>query len=372
MEALTSRERLLRTMRGEPIDRVATFDILHNIPLIEHLAGRRLAANNAEDLVCAAARQALDLIRHFAVPDCLEPRVVRDESGFAYQYEWWTGHLVERPRFDTTAEIESCVQRDIEIIYRAINQRKVCPIARQHVRLFDENYETFEQVKAEYRRIVEKLDGTLMLPPEDVSPMGVAAERYGEAGWWYFFADYPETAARYMDALTDYQLAFIDHFADAGLCPFTQISVPVGSTSGLLYSPQFFRDHVLPREKKKVERWKRHGYCVLAFLDGYKWPLLDDFLRLGVDEVHPCEPYCGMQVKQLRQRHPELVIGQLIDCANLLPFGTPAQVERAVRQAIEDAGGRKIIIGSTSEIHPGIKVENALAMFAAARGRQPA
>jgi len=294
MDTLSSKERLLRTVRGEEIDRVATFDILHHIGLIEHLTGRKLTPANAEDLLCAAAHQVLDLVRHFAVPDSLEPRVVRDEAGFTYRYEWWTGHLVDRPKFSNTAEIETCVKRDMEIIYRAIEEKKVCRIARQHAQLFDEKYETFDEVKAEYRRITEKLEGTLMLPPEDVNFMGVTAERYDETGWWYFFTDYPDTAALYMDALTDYQLAVIDHFADAEICPFAQISIPMGTTSGLLYSPEFFREHVFPREKKKVDRWKKHGYCVWAFLDGYKWPLLDDVLALGVEEIHPCEPYCKM------------------------------------------------------------------------------
>jgi hypothetical protein len=367
MNALSSKERLARTFRGEPIDRIPTFDILHNIALIEHLSGRKVTSHNAEDLLCAAAHRVLDLIRHFAVPDSLEPRLVRDGTGFTYQYEWWTGHLVERPKFDSTAEIEAAVQRDIELIYRAIAERKVCSVARQHVRLFDENYETFDQVKAEYRRITAKLEGTLMLPPEDVSPMGVAAERYDETGWWYFFTDYPETASRYMDALTDYQLAFIDHFADASLCPFTQISVPVGTTSSLLYSPEFFKGHVFPREKQKIDRWKKHGYCVMAFLDGYKWPVLDDVVALGIDEIHPCEPACRMDVRTMRDKYSELVIGQPIDCTQLLPFGAESDIRQAVIKAIEDAGGRKIMIGSTSEIHPEVNLRNAVVMYETAR-----
>jgi len=124
---------------------------------------------------------------------------------------------------------------------------------------------------------------------------------------------------------------------------------------------------VIPRERRKVEQWKKHGCYVLAFLDGYKWPLLDEFLALGVDEVHPCEDYCGMSVKALRQKYPELVIGQPVDCTRLLPYGTEAEVRRAVTAAIEDAGARRIIIGSTSEIHPAVKVDNALAMYETAR-----
>lgn len=367
MENLSSKERLLKTFKGEPIDRLATFDIIHNIDLIEYLTQDKVTPKKAEDLLCKAANKVLDLTRHFAIPDSLEPRVLRDENGFVYQYEWWTGHLMERPSFDSTKEIEDSVKRDIEIIYNCMEGKKVCHIARQHAMLFDERFETFEEVKSEFERLTRKLDGTVMLPPEDVSALAIATERYDETGWWYLYYDYPETALRYLDALTDYQLCFIDHFADSNVAPFAQISVAMGTDTGLLYSPDFFRKEVIPREKKKIDAWKKHGYYVMAFLDGYKWPILDDFIALGVDEIHPCEPYCQMDVRTFRQRYPQMVISQPIDCRRLLSFGTEVEVKQAVIKAIEDADKRKIIIGSTSEIHPEVNVRNAIAMYETAR-----
>jgi hypothetical protein len=367
MDQLSSRERLLRTLDGEPIDRVATFDIIHNIDLIERLTGEKVTPRNAEDLFCRGIARVLDLVRHFAVPNRTEPWTVRDENGFVYRYEWWTGHLIHRPEFRSTRDVADCVERDIELIYRDIEENRICHLARQHAMLFDENYDSFEELKAAYRRIAEKLEGTQLLPPEDVNAIAVATERYDETNWWYLYHDYPEIASTYLDALTDYQLHFIDRFADAGLCPLTQISVATGTGTSLLYSKDIVRREILPREQRKIERWKRHGYRVLAFLDGYKWPVIDDYLALGVEEIHPVEPYCGMDVKTLREKYPELPVGQPIDCAQLLAYGTPDQVRSAVVKAIEDAGARKIIIGSTSEVHPAVKVENALAMYDTAR-----
>ena len=367
MARLTCTERLSRTFRGEEIDRVATFDIIHNIELIEYVTQQTLTPGNAEGLLCQAAAKLLDMIRHFAIPRDLTPRMVRDETGFVYQYDWWTGHLVERPQFHSTRDIEASLKKDMDIIYDSVEKKRVCRIARQHARLFDEQFETFEEVKSEFERITRQLDGTVMLPPEDVSALAVATERYDETGWWYVYYDHPQTASRYLDALTDYQLCFIDAFADSSVCPFAQISVAVGTSTGLLYSPDLLRQEVIPREKRKIERWKEHGYYVMAFLDGYKWPIIDDFLALGVDEIHPCEPYCQMDVSSFREKYPEVVLGQPIDCRELLPHGTKAEVKQAVIDAIEDAGCRKIIIGSTSEIHPGVNVENAMTMYETAR-----
>ncbi|MEJ2560123.1 MAG: uroporphyrinogen decarboxylase family protein [Anaerolineae bacterium] len=367
MSQPSCKQRLIKILNGEESDRIPTFDVLHNIELIEHLAEDKVTPSNAEDLLCIAAGKTLDLIRHFAPPDRLQPRLVSDSSGFVYKYDWWTAHCVERPPMKSSKDVEYYVKRDIETIYRHIEAGKVCPVARQHVRLFDENYETFEEVKLEFRRIIEKLNGTMMLPPEDVSALGVAVERYDETGWWYLWYDYPDTARAYMDALADYQIAFIDAFADADLVPFTQISNPIGTRTGLLYSPEFIKSEVIPREQKKVDRWKQHGYYVFSFMDGYKLPVIEEFLNMGVCEIHPIEPFCGIDVSTFRHTYPEITVGQPIDCLNFLPLADEQQIREAVITAIEDAGKKRIIIGSTSVIHSGIPIKNAVAMFETAR-----
>jgi uroporphyrinogen-III decarboxylase len=77
-----------------------------------------------------------------------------------------------------------------------------------------------------------------------------------------------------------------------------------------------------------------------------------------------------MEVKKFRKLYPDTVIGSMIDCQNLLAFGSPDEITRATRKAVEDAGGSRTLIGSTSEIHPDIPVANALAMIETARSQQ--
>ena len=98
--------------------------------------------------------------------------------------------------------------------------------------------------------LIEYLAGD-RINTEDVSAVAIATERYDETGWWYLWYDFPETVSKYLDALTEYQLA----------------------------------------------------------------------------------------------------------------LGTVEEIKKATEQAIEDSGGAKTLIGSTSEIHPEIKVQNALAMY---------
>ncbi|MFC2159223.1 uroporphyrinogen decarboxylase family protein [Actinomycetota bacterium] len=367
MDILSPTERLIKTIEGKEIDRIATFDIMHNIPLIEHLSGEKINNKNAEDLLCRAASKSLDMIRHFAVPDFDGTKIVEDEDGFAYRYEWWTGQLIKRPDFKNIEEVIPVIEKDIENIYNCIDQKKICPAANQHVNLFYEKFEYFEEVKEEYRRISNKLDGTVMMGPEMVQGIAVACERYDYKWWTYLYYDYQDIAVKYLDALYDYELSFIDSFADFEMCPFANSSESVGLSDRLLFPYEFFKEIIIPREKKVVERWKKHNTFIFHFLDGYKWPVLDDYFDLGTDVIFPFEPYVGMDIIKFRGKYPEAVVCQPIDCTHLLTYGTRGEIKKAVIKAIEDADKKKIIIGSTSEINPDIDYRNALMMYETAR-----
>ena len=130
---------------------------------------------------------------------------------------------------------------------------------------------------------------------------------------------------------------------------------------------EFFKEIIIPREKKVTEGWKKHNTFLFHFLDGYKWPLLDDYFSLGTDVIFPFEPYAGMDISKFRKKYPDEVICQPIDCTQLLPYGTKEEVRSAVIKAIEEADKKKIIIGSTSEIHPEVNYKNAVIMYETAR-----
>jgi uroporphyrinogen-III decarboxylase len=88
---------------------------------------------------------------------------------------------------------------------------------------------------------------------------------------------------------------------------------------------------------------------------------------MGADSINPFEPLATMDIKKFRQLYPGTVCGSMIDCQDLLAFGNPQQIKEATLKAIEDSGGARTLIGSTSEIHPEIKLENALMMYETAR-----
>ncbi len=368
MRELTARERLDALFKGNGIDRIPTYDILHNIGLIEYLSGEKITPENAEDLLCRAANKCLDLIRHFSVPDYEGEKIVREKDGFVYRYEWWTGHILEKPVYKTSEDVARVVESDILELADCTKNKKICSEANNHVNLFYERFEYFEEVREEYKRIAEKLgDKTVMLGPEMPMGFSIALFRHGLDWWSYLIYDYPELAYKYLDAYCEYELAFIESYADLDIMPVVCSAGSIGMDDRMLFSRETFDNMILKYEKRLFEAFKRHGKYVLAFLDGYKKPIIQDFLDIGADAIDPFEPYCGMDVARFREDFPDIVICQPIDCTHLLTFASEEDVRKAVIRAIKDAGEKKILVGSTSEVHPRVKFKNAVTMYQTAR-----
>jgi uroporphyrinogen-III decarboxylase len=71
--------------------------------------------------------------------------------------------------------------------------------------------------------------------------------------------------------------------------------------------------------------------------------------------------------KWVRLNYPKLVLWGGIDDKVLLSFGTVEEVERAVKNALETCSDGGLLLGSSGEIHPEVKPENAVALFRAVK-----
>jgi len=342
------------------------FDIIHNAEFIERITGQDLTPKNAEDNTCSAVRKTLDLVRHFTIPKTLETRIYTDEDGFKYKDSWWTKEIIYRP-IKNLGDARKLMEKDVERIYNCINAQKFCHQAKEQVNLFGENFDYPEEVNDMFERITKKLDDVMMIAPETVPGLYTATHRFGFDWFTYIYYDFPDLALKYYDALIDYELFRIDSFAPTKLSKIAFISEATAFNSGLLWPPEFMKNIIYPRVEKCIKQWKKYGYYVIFHSDGNKWSIISDILKMGADSINPFEPLATMEIGKFRQLYPEAVCGSMIDCQDLLAFGTAGQIRDVTIKAIEDSGGRKTLIGSTSEIHPEIPVDNALAMYNIAR-----
>ncbi len=180
--------------------------------------------------------------------------------------------------------------------------------------------------------------------------------------------DDPEFVHRIARMTLAFNLQMLDLLAEAGLDVLV-IEDDIAQTKAPLISPHYFSEYVNPYNRKLVDRAKQLGLKVVRHSDGNLWQLLDILLETGYDGINPLEPHAGMHLKKVKQYCGDRIclLGN-IDCLDLLPSGTPEEVDVAVRQAIEDAGeGGGLIICSSNSLHPGVNPENCIAMFEATK-----
>ncbi len=134
--------------------------------------------------------------------------------------------------------------------------------------------------------------------------------------------------------------------------------------SGPFFSPQVFREVILPRYRYIADGltlpWVVHS-------DGNLTPLLDDFVDLGIAGLHPIERG-AMDIRETKRSHGDLLclLGN-VDL-NTLAAGKPEDVDREVRGLILDvAPGGGYIISSGNSLASYLRPKNVRAMTESTR-----
>jgi hypothetical protein len=141
-----------------------------------------------------------------------------------------------------------------------------------------------------------------------------------------------------------------------------------GTQGGPFCSPATYRDLYLPYQKKvngwihEHTPWKTFMHCC-----GGIAPLLDAIVEAEFDILNPVQCSArGMEPRWLKTHYGSRLVfwGGGVDTQRTLPFGTPADVRREVRERIEafaDGGG--FVFNATHNVVATTPIENVLAIF---------
>ena len=186
----------------------------------------------------------------------------------------------------------------------------------------------------------------------------------GMEGLLMSFLDDPELAHEVLERVGRCNEAIARRAARAG-ADIVGLADDYAGNSGPLMSLPHFDEFLLDRYKRAVNAIKEEGALCMKHCDGNIMPLIDRFLSVPIDILNPIEPTVGMDIGQVKRDYGDRVaLSGNIDCADLLTFGQPAEVEEAVIDVIRQAGqGGGLIISSSNSIHSAVKPENLKAMI---------
>jgi uroporphyrinogen decarboxylase len=143
----------------------------------------------------------------------------------------------------------------------------------------------------------------------------------------------------------------------------------LGIQSGSIMSQATYRHFLKPCHKALVEEIRKHtGAKIMLHSDGSIYQFLEDLIQVGFDIINPVQA----SAKHMGTRRLKREFGQSlsfwggVDTQDVLPHGTPADVETEVRRRIEDlAPGGGYILGAVHVIQNDVPPENIYRLFEA-------
>lgn len=340
-------ERVTAVLSGATPDRPPLFDLIHNDAVLEHFAAGALTEHNADALVHRAFPMAVDATRPRVRPPAQERTEVLADGRERRIYRWTT--WTEPKSYADSEDYAAGKRRELA---NATTAPTNGPFSNSMAWMVDD-------MNTERRRL-----GNLYYMP--MLPGPELMRIYGEVGieaFSYHLVDCPTVIDELLEFNTQRAIEIANRSPDGIGAGF--YGDDIAFKSGPLLSPKWLREHYFPRLTRVVSAWHAGDVKVLFHSDGNLNPILDDLVEAGIDGLNPIEVVAGMSVRDIHRRHPHLFLAGGIDASHLLPFGTPQEISDTVIRTIEDAEGR-IMIGSSTEVHNRVPLENFLAMHRAA------
>jgi uroporphyrinogen decarboxylase len=126
---------------------------------------------------------------------------------------------------------------------------------------------------------------------------------------------------------------------------------------GPFLSPAMFGEFVTPYLAKLVQGYRDQGYYVIKHTDGNIMPILDQLVQCRPHALHSLDPQAGVDLAEIKRLYgKELCLIGNVNCG-LLDTGTDAQVDDAVRYALQHGmPGGGYIFSTSNCIYTGMRL----------------
>ncbi len=179
----------------------------------------------------------------------------------------------------------------------------------------------------------------------------------------------PELIEAVLDRVMDYRLRQHRMFFEAAAehLDLAQVTDDFGSQNGLVMSPAAIRSLFWPHYRRAIALAHEFGLKVYHHDDGGIGEIVPDLVEMGVEVLNPIQYRCRNMDREWLKREfgHALCFHGAIDNQYVLPFGTPEDVRREVRENIRilASDGTGYICGPCHNIQSGTPLENVLTLY---------
>lgn len=367
--AMSGRERLLRSIRREQVDRTAVAPFIHG-NFVKAFFGDPRA-----DLI----QGTVDVYRHFGF-DLMHRNVnVRYDEATLQSPSWVV--RVEEKREGRATLVTTTITTPERILTQAVRHEDLSPYHRVKAVV-----EWFIKERADFLQFVKHQPPVPVLGFRDLRR---AREILGDQGitapWvsgvFNTLADYRKLDDLLMDAMMEPEFYdemagyFLErqkeHLARAIRAGVDVLSYAGNIAGGSLVGPDFFRRHVMAYERQLIEFCQGAGVPVLYHNCGDARSMIDVYNELGPAAYESITepPYADNDLRDAVARFSKdiTLIGNL-DQITFLRTASPDQVRRAVGEKLAIVGDRPgFILGTSDFLEEGTPHENLRAMAEAVK-----
>jgi hypothetical protein len=352
---MTNYERLFRTLQGQSVDRLLTWDYIDNDEILTRHGGydraRQYAFAELLDVnVRAFKGVGLDMTRGIYNParPWLNDKVANwvrflgvDPGSWEVSQSGGTGWISKRP-FSDLAGLEKHMPRPP--VWDEV-AAWVKPLLLQIKEVFDANDLVWVQ------GVEGPLSDTYIYTDMELFMTAVS--------------DAPELIAHIIDCMTQLSTCVARVYAECATSPLFFMGEDICHRTGPIISPAWMRANALPQWRRIQEPIRGNGFKFIFHTDGRYGPALPLILQeLDADGLHPIERNGCNDIFEIHENYPQKFLFGNICCSVTLPQGSVFDVEDETLELIERMGpDRKSFIGSSSEVHNLVPLENAEIMY---------
>jgi uroporphyrinogen decarboxylase len=337
---MKGRERALRALRGENVDRTPIYSHFRNPAAIEKVTGLDFKADPFRATAAAYRALEIDMTKEISVPFTHAPDgwVVNSTTYGVNRVKPETADLVEFVR--AASDLPDLEQIRVDYDF----DRKVLDLK--------EWFDRQQNAVGDSTLITGQMGGCF----------DPCLERYGYETFLSALILEPgaaEAGIRYHASL---RRLHSEAFVESGCSEYIMYCDDIAGLNGTLVHPDLLSRYWLPHMLWAVEPLINAGIFVIYHSDGNIRSLLDVLSEAGFKGLHPLEPKSDMDAPDIKKSWGDkfLLFGGLCQ-VSILPFGSEEEVRAEVRRLLDGAAdGGGFFIGSSGMCGPDIPLENAI------------
>jgi len=224
-------------------------------------------------------------------------------------------------------------------------------------------------VRAHAQKLHQENQYALMGTPWLAFPVERAYEMQRMDKFYLNMGRHPEFVVELLKKTGELCKTLMGHFLDecGDVIDIIKIGDDLGMQSSLMLSPKMYRNYVKPIHADYISFIKSKTKAKVFFhTDGDVFPLLPDFVEMGIDILNPIQTSAGKMsnLPELKKQFgKDLTFCGAIDTHRVLPFGTPEDVRAEVKRVIDVLGvDGGYMLASVHTILDDVSAENVLAM----------